>query len=340
VVTEEGLRRLPFDYYGRYRLAADVVGAVRTSPPASVLDVGGGPGSLASFLTGDRVVASDIALSTWHEAAPSLILADGTALPFPSGAFDVAVSLDTLEHVVPAKRPALLQELVRVSRGWALVVCPCATDGVAEADAALLSYVRTLFGEDFSTVATLQEHLGFGHPDVDGVERTLRAQGVEVARFPSGRLDRWLPMMMLFFHLMRLGRDDPVERVQAWYNRLFYSDDLRAPAYRQAFLCRRPDAPGPPLDEVVAGLLPDGPSPAPDASGFEALQTGLSEELTLLADDYRSQARRLEAELATARSDAARAEQRAAALEAFRQRVIHHPLLKIRRLVKRALPGR
>ena len=332
MVTEERLRRLPFDYYGRYRLAADVVDAVRDSARAfMVLDVGGGPGSLATFLDDDHVVASDIALSAWHEPAPSLVLADGASLPFEDGAFDVVVTLDTLEHVIPSKRSAMLHELVRVSRGWVLAVCPCATEGVAEADEALLSYVRTLFGEEFATVTTLQEHLAFGHPDAEQVEAALRDQGVEVARFPSGRLDRWLPMMMLFFHLMRLGRDDPVEAVQAWYNRLFYADDLRAPSYRQAFLCRLPRAGGPPLADVVSELLPAGPSSTPDAGAFSALQVGLAEELTLLADDYRARADRLECELAAAT-------QQVAALEGFRQRVLAHPALRVRRSLKRLLP--
>ncbi|MGH8909462.1 MAG: class I SAM-dependent methyltransferase [Egibacteraceae bacterium] len=337
MVTTERLRRFPFDYYGRYRLAADVVDAVRGSTPAVVLDVGGGPGSLAAFLGGDQVIASDVALSDWHEPAPSLVMADGAALPFADRAFDVVVTLDTLEHVTPAKRPALLREVLRASRGWALAVCPCATEGVAEADSALLAYVRTLFGEEFPTVTTLQEHLVFGLPDVGEVEAALGAQGVEVARFPSGRLDRWLPMMLLFFHLMRLGRDDPVERVQAWYNRLFYADDLRAPSYRQAFLCRLPGAQGPPLAEVVAKLLPDGPSKTIDAAGFAALQTGLGQELVRVADDYRAKAAQLEAELAAARADASREAARAAALEQFRTRVLSHPLVRARSAVRRRL---
>ncbi|MGH8934265.1 MAG: class I SAM-dependent methyltransferase [Egibacteraceae bacterium] len=337
MVTAEGLRRLPFDYYGRYQLAADVVDAVRSSSPAAVLDVGGGPGSLATFLGGDRVVASDLTVSRWHEPAPSLVMADGAALPFPDRAFDVVVTLDTLEHVVPKKRSTVLRELMRTSRGWVLAVCPCATAGVAEADAALLSYVRTVFGEEFPTVTTLQEHLAFGLPDASQVEAVLREQGGEVTRFPSGRLDRWLPMMMLFFHLMRLGRDDPVERVQAWYNRLFYADDLREPSYRQAFLCRLDGAPGPPIDEVVARILPDQPSLTADASGFSVLQAGLREELTRVADGYRARIAKLEVELAAARAEAAREANRAAALERFRERVLSHPLVRARGALRRLL---
>lgn len=312
---------------------------------ASVLDVGGGPGSLQQFLPDRRVVASDLSPpSRWHTAAPSLVLADGAALPFADAAFDVVVTLDTLEHVPGPRRPALLREAVRVARGWVLVVCPCATPGVADADTALLALVRHRFGEEFETVGVLTEHLTYGHPEPELIERALRESDTEVVRFPSGRLDRWLPMMVLFYDLMALGRDDPVERVQAWYNRLFYRDDLRAPSYRQAFLCRRRDAAGPALDDAVARLLPDDAAPVLDATVLEALRIGLSEELVAAVEEERVRADRLAAELSATRAEAERhatraeaAEQQVAALEAFRQQVLSHPLLRARRGFRRLL---
>jgi SAM-dependent methyltransferase len=341
----ESLRRLPFDHYARYRLAADVVEVTRRGASSSILDVGGGPGSLSAFLPRDLVIASDLRFpSEWHPPAPSLVLADGGALPFPDRSFDVVVSLDTLEHVPPEHRPRLLAEAVRVSHGWVLVACPCATEGVAEADAALLAYVRQKFGEEFETVEVLTEHLAFGHPDPDRVERLLAETGGRVARFPSGRIDRWLPMMVLFYELMAIGRDDPVERVQAWYNALFYRDDLRAPSYRQAFLCRVPAADGPEPEEIVTRLVPEGPSPTPDVAAFEALRIGLTEELLRTADAYQRTIAVLETDLEAARREAVAqhdrtvaAEQQTAALEAFRQQVLRHPLVRARRVTRRLL---
>lgn len=348
-MVADSLRRLPFDHYARYRLAADVVGA--TCPGGSerdVIDIGGGPGSLAAFLPGDRVVASDLVAPTyWHEAAPRLVLADGGRMPFAPGAFDVVVTLDTLEHVPAKRREGLLRETLRISRGWVLVVCPCATPGVAEADGALLALVRHKFGEEFETVQVLQEHLGFGHPDPLRVEQVLAAEGAEVVRFPSGRLDRWLPMMVLFYHLLALGRDDPVERVQAWYNALFYRDDLREPSYRQAFLAKVPGAAGPSPAEVVAQLLPQGPPLVADASALEAMRLGLTEDLSETVAEYRGRLHELEREIgalserfraATQRADAA--EQHAAGLEAFRQQVLSHPLVRLRSRTRRILRHR
>lgn len=342
-MTAEHLRRLPFDHFARYQLAAEVIDLTRRGGPQRVLDIGGGPGSLAAFCPSDQIVSSDLHLpSHWHAAAPDLVLADGAQLPFADATFDVVVTLDTLEHVLPERRAGLLAEAARVSRGYVLAVCPCGTPGVPEADAALLSFVRHRFGEEFETVGVLQEHLGFGHPDPDQILAALRQTGASVEAFPSGRLDRWLPMMLLFYTLMALGRDDPVERVQAWYNTMFYRDDLRGPSYRQAFLAQVAGAAGPSPEELVARLLPQGPPIAADTSALDALRIGLTEELVGTVDSYRVEVAELEQQLVkvtaqaeTERTRADSAELRAEALEAFRQRVLSHPLVRLTRPLRR-----
>lgn len=359
------LERKPFDHYARYRLAADVADAVRGAAPLRILDVGGGPGSLAAFLPDDRITATDLEVpSGWFTTAPDLVVATGAALPFADGAFDLVTTLDTLEHVPPAVREGFLAECRRVSRGWVLVVCPCATPGVADADEALRRYVRHRFGPDFPTTQILDEHLDHGHPDPAVVERVLAADGAEVARFGSGRLDRWLPMMVLFFHLLALGDDAVVEGVQAWYNRLLYRDDLRDPAYRQAFLARRAGASGPAVADVLARVLP-GEVPTLDAGALAVVQLGLESLAAELLAERTAERDRLaqERDAAAGRADAA--EGRAAeavaqlggmqqrleeverqlaavraerdALAAFRDRVLDHPALRARRLVKRLL---
>ena len=356
----EALLRRPFDHYGRYRLAAEFLTAVAPDGGLTALDVGGGPGSLAAFAPATQVVASDVVRPEgWFAEAPSLVLADGAALPMADGAFDVVVTLDTLEHVPPARRAALLSEVVRVARGWALVVCPCATPGVADADRALLAVVRRRFGEDFPTTRILTEHLAFGHPDPDRVRATLQTQGVEVVQLPSGRLDRWLPMMLVFYDLLALGDDEPVELVQAAYNRVFWADDLRAPAYRQAFLCRAPGTVGPSLEEVAAVLSPRAPPEPADLSvvsvllgaGFAGLLQSEREQTVALraalerARDQ-AQGRLAEVEALDDRVRAAedrvnRAEADVAALSAFRDEVLAHPLVRLRRATRRVLrrPG-
>ncbi|HUG85374.1 MAG TPA: class I SAM-dependent methyltransferase, partial [Euzebya sp.] len=234
---QDALLRRPFDHFARYRLAAEIVAAT-AGPEARVLDLGGGPGSLQAFLPQARVTATDLFMpSGWHEQAPDLVLADGAALPFADDAFDIVVSLDTLEHVKPDSRPAFLHEVCRVAAGWGFVVCPYATSGVADADTALRAYVASRFAPDLPTIAILDEHLGYGHPDLLASREILAAHG-PVAAIPSGRLDRWFAGMITFFHLLAIGEDEPVEVTQRFLNRNFYEADLSGPSYRHGLLVR------------------------------------------------------------------------------------------------------
>lgn len=356
----EDLRRQPFDHYARHRLAAEVISRVGAR---RVVDVGGGPGSLAAHLpAGVHVMAVDVTVpDRWHHPAPRLVVADGARLPLADGTADIVVSLDALEHVPPVRRDAVLDEAVRVSAGWVLVVCPCATPGVVEADTALRSYVAARFPDGFPTVQVLDEHLDLTHPDPAAVRARLERGGAQVAVLPSGRLDRWLPMMIAFHHLLLLGDDDIVERLQAWYNPTHWRDDLREPAYRHAFLARLPGAAGPPAAQVASALLPDGPSPTPDATGLQALQAVLADGAVTLAgrlqaelrtqteqahtlrrerDDAAAAAAAARQQAADAAARAAAAEQHAAALAAFREQVLGHPLMRVRRALRRLLPGR
>lgn len=341
-MAADSLKRLPFDYYGRYRLAAEVVQAT-TGPDAAVLDVGGGPGALSAFVDRSTVVSCDLRVETDQRvAASTLVLGDAARLPFSDDAFDVVVSLDTLEHIPAEARREVLHEAARVARGWVLFVCPCETDGVTEADSAMLAYLRHRFGEDFPSVRVLTEHLVYGHPDPDQVLEGLRETGGEAASFPSGRLDHWVPMMFLFYELMALGRDDPVERVQAWYNPRYWREDLRAPSYRQAFLLRLPAAQGPPLEAVVRGLLPGEEEPRRDADAFEALDRTLRDPLLAEVQSLRASVDTLHSALDEARVRLAEqgerlrsAQAEVAALSAFRERVLAHPAVRVRSALRR-----
>lgn len=250
---QDSLLRRPFDHFARYRLAAEVISAT-VGPDARVLDLGGGPGSLQAFMPDATVTSTDLFQpSEWFEQAPRLVLADGAALPFADDAFDVVVSMDTLEHVRPESRAAFLRETARVAARWAFVLCPFEAPGVADADTALREYVANRFAPDMPTIAILDEHLGYGHPDLEASRAVLEPFG-PVAVMPSGRIDRWFAGMLTFFHLLAIGDDEPVEVTQRFLNRAFYEADIAEPAYRHALLLRTGEDSSTP-EEVIAPLL-------------------------------------------------------------------------------------
>ena len=92
-------------------------------PPARVLDVGAGNGAieLALGAGGYRVVSID---AEWNDDARRLevqrVVADAASLPFRSGSFDAALSLETIEHLPDARTSS--RELARVLRDGATVL--------------------------------------------------------------------------------------------------------------------------------------------------------------------------------------------------------------------------
>ncbi len=359
----DSLLRRPFDHYARYRLAAEIVEAT-VGPRARVLDLGGGPGSLQAFLPEAHVTSTDLFMpSEWHEQAPSLALADGAALPFADDAFDIVVSLDTLEHVRPGKRTAFLEEVARVAGGWGFVVCPYDTPGVADADIALRAYVANRFAPDLPTIGILDEHIGFGHPDLAASREVLAAHG-PVGTIPSGRLDRWFAGMITFFHLLALGDDEPVEVVQRFINRNLYEADLTGPSYRHGLLVRT-GTEGPEPEAVLSPLTARAAAAPIDGMSLDLLSAVLGESLVTstrqavaAAETARADAEAARAaheqtaeELSQSRTHASQLEAARAVdaeayaalmashdeLIAFRDAVMTHPLMQVRVLAKRML---
>ena len=96
-------------------------------PEGSVLDVGSGWHGLSRYRAG-AVVQTDLAfLGSPPEAdrgRPVLAMATAEQLPFATGSFDYAVSLDMFEHLPAGIRQRSVQELCRVSRRAVIVGFP------------------------------------------------------------------------------------------------------------------------------------------------------------------------------------------------------------------------
>ncbi|MEK9735878.1 MAG: class I SAM-dependent methyltransferase, partial [Candidatus Nanopelagicales bacterium] len=106
---------------------------------ALLLDVGGGPGFFARAFEdlGAKYVAVDADAGEMRlhgrDPGPRTVQADGTALPFPTGSFDVTYSSNVLEHVAQPWRVA--EEMVQVTEGFSaegLKAAQAFADGVAK----------------------------------------------------------------------------------------------------------------------------------------------------------------------------------------------------------------
>jgi GT2 family glycosyltransferase len=245
-VTEDvadPLLDLPFDHYERYALSRTLVEAIRTHlsrPQLRVLDAGGAPGSLAEFLPADWITTADLLAAD----NPGHVIADGSALPFQDGAFDVVTSHDTLEHVRKDRRNAFLLELVRVASDCVIVNGPFLDPRVEEAERLVSQITKDSVGDGHPTLQYLGEHAELGLPRLDETLALIDQLGFLHTVVPNGPLDEWLVKMTIKHHLTALMPYGlrPHEFDQR-SNAAYIPSTSRGPSYRQAvIISKRNDA--------------------------------------------------------------------------------------------------
>ncbi len=244
---DPALLDLPFDQYSRHMLVRRVAERIRTALGAAhleVLDVGGYPGLTPRFLPNDRVIVTDIT----PDQAPGAryVRADGGALPFPDHTFDLVTSLDSLEHVPAQRRAVYVGELLRVSRGYVVLIAPFASEETELFERLLAEFVRVMNQDE---QPQLREHRAYGLPRLDEWEAWLRSEGYAFIPLSSGFVYNWLPMMLVKHYVMSLpGADALHATIDRFYNTVLQRSDARAPGYRKGFII----ASGGPADVLPA----------------------------------------------------------------------------------------
>lgn len=249
---------LPFDQYGRHRIVlrvADCLRAAHQIETLDVLDVGGYPCLTPRFLPHDRVTTIDIIQPPQPVPAARYLRANGAALPFPDGSFDLVVSLDSLEHVARDHRQAYVSELLRASRRYVLLVAPFQQEETVLAERVLAEFVRVVNQEE---QPQLREHRDFGLPDLEEWLAFFHARALDCISFSTGFVYNWLPMMLLKHYVLSLPDSDALhEAIDRFYNSTLQESDAREPGYRHAVLVsKEPSSPA--LDRVREAFAPRG----------------------------------------------------------------------------------
>jgi SAM-dependent methyltransferase len=225
----------PVDQYQRYDLTSKLVRALDVPAGARILDLGGAPGPIETFLPDYEVFVLDI--QGEHDGG-RFVIADGGALPFPDGSFEAVVSLDTLEHVPTSIRQSFLREARRVSRRAVVLSAPFATPGVAAAERALLDFISARLSPEFPTAVWLQEHVDWGLPVLEQTLADLSDEAWVSDALPSGYLPRWLTTMIVDHEMLATGLPE-LDALHAYYNEFVSPADARTPAYRHIVAASR-----------------------------------------------------------------------------------------------------
>ena len=235
---------LPFDQYQRYRVVQRIASVLKLPKRGKILDVGGYPGLITSFLTDYDTTIVDLI----DADLPDYVRYDGVKLPFDDDSFDMVCSCDVLEHVPAPKRGAFIDELARVARDYMVLTAPFDDEHTRLAEEILFEYIERVLHQRHDT---LGEHLDNGLPDLAETVGALEAGEWHCASVPSGYLYRWLPMMMVKHQILSHADTQQMHtRFDRLYNLEFGDRDHVAPAYRQVLFAAR----GAAATEAVASV--------------------------------------------------------------------------------------
>jgi len=218
-------------------------GVLRESGPLRVLDVGGHHSDfwgrarrpIADFLPDLATVTLDVAKNPLR----GYVRGRGDALPFQAGSFDLVCSVDVLEHVPPAARTHLADELMRVSSRGIILAAPFRHPLVERAEAFVSEFILRTCGY---VQGQLREHREYGLPDLAATCRDLSRDGWRVRLFPYGNLWRWM-MMMVDKHAVSAlsGSRGLQSRLDRRYNETWFAKDRALPCYRYFLVAARGD---------------------------------------------------------------------------------------------------
>lgn len=213
---------LTFDQHQRYGLVRQVVSVIKKAIQTDrirILDVGGYFRSrrgkvafpLSTVLPNDYVNVVDLIPPPLGDCGnANYVCGSGIHLPFVSGAFDVAVSCDTLEHIPAEDRENFIFELNRVSRYAFVVMAPIDSPNTVLAERIVDEFIRLRLG---GPQPALTEHRLYGLPTADAVLSAMQQLNLKYCAFPCEDLYGWLFMMLANHYLMGIPGAEDLERL-------------------------------------------------------------------------------------------------------------------------------
>ncbi|MFN3386795.1 MAG: class I SAM-dependent methyltransferase, partial [Candidatus Thermochlorobacter sp.] len=134
----------------------------------TLLEVGSGSEGIARYVE-HLVVGADVHFPT--PPLPNLhpIVLSSVTLPFENRSFDVVVSTDTLEHIVPHQRATMVSELIRVAKQRVFLAVPIG-ERAAEHDRKLDALYAQKHGKRHPF---LIEHVEYGLPTLQQMQTYL-----------------------------------------------------------------------------------------------------------------------------------------------------------------------
>lgn len=238
---EADVSMLSPDGYARFFILVDILTQLyaNTARQINILDVGGGSEYFEQQLRQSglkfKLTVLDIIERPKRMKNVTYIVGDATAMTFQDNSFDIVVSTDVYEHIIPAGKKAFLTECLRVAKEVCIIAAPFMTLGVDEAEVVVNDFNKKLFG---SGQNWLEEHLEFGKPDPTMVKQVLDKQSLSYDEFGTQNLVTWLLNTHTNLIEAKLGLDESTHRqINKFYNdNIFAMGEFSGLTYRHFYL--------------------------------------------------------------------------------------------------------
>jgi SAM-dependent methyltransferase len=170
----------------------------------SVLDVGGGEGTLAAFIRD----------ASYCLAEPTINGISGTALPFPDDSFDFVVSCHVLEHIPENERSQFLDQLLAKSTRGVILLNPFEV-----ADTKMTERLKLIV--ELTGASWAKEHLECSLPRVADIQQYAAERCLEITVKPNGTMTTAMAFVFVDYFAKKSLSNLDLDKVTSFFNENF-----------------------------------------------------------------------------------------------------------------------
>ncbi|MFC1576907.1 class I SAM-dependent methyltransferase [Candidatus Omnitrophota bacterium] len=171
----------------------------------SLLDVGGGDGSLRLFLPQASYVIAD----------PRINGISGTELPFGDKSFDAVVACHVLEHIGRQQRIKFLDQLCSKAKRYVILLNPFQYKEKPTRES--LDLFISVENSDWA-----KEHKRCAEPAMEEIENYARSRGIKLAYKPNGTLAAAMAVEFMNYFAKIAGRKYQADMINEFFNTALY----------------------------------------------------------------------------------------------------------------------
>lgn len=147
---------LPYDIFERHKKVSEHIASSDT-----VVDIGGELNHLSQFCSPKKIVVAN--LNTGD------VIISKNKLPFSANSFDVACSIDVLEHIPKDKRKDFIENLIKISNNKVILSFPIGTKSHMEYE----TKIQKILASKNYDIKYLKEHIKYGLPEKNEVLKLI-----------------------------------------------------------------------------------------------------------------------------------------------------------------------